>query len=108
MRIEIIEHCFGPDVRIDGESLSTYRGYDNTCTPEEEERISSLKDQMLQELSAIKGKIDMREWREIANIITNVRGSKFELDEENSSSDSCDQCGNWNSTETYNKIKEDE
>lgn len=101
MKIEISEGCFGPDVMVDGESLFKHE-YD-TRTDEE---MSGIQDKVLQELSCIKGNLDMADWSAIANIIT-YRG-KFELDESNSYESNCDQCGNWNYRNTFNKTKDGE
>lgn len=96
MKIEISEGCFGPDVTVDNESLFKHE-YD-TRTDEEMEVIQS---KVLQELSDIKGNLDMSDWSAIANIIAS-RGN-FEYQENESTNTDCDQCGNYNYREVYNK-----
>ncbi len=86
MKIEIIEHCFGPNVRVDDVSV--------TDDP-------TKQDKLLLELSEIKDKLDASDWSNIANII--VQRGNYQFLSEESSQDDCDQCGNWNSRETYKK-----
>jgi len=97
MKIEIIEHCFGQDVRIDDESLFKHE-YDTRS----DEEIASLQNKLLKELSDIKDNLDMADWSAIANMLVH-RSNKFEYDGEKSSSSNCEQCSNINFTETYNK-----
>lgn len=101
MKIEISEGCFGPDVKIDGESL-----FKDEYDKRTDEEISVLQDRVLQELSNLKDSLDMMDWSSIANMITS-RG-KFEMDESISHESNCDQCGNWNYSNTFNKTKDDE
>jgi len=98
MKIEIIEHCFGPDVRINDESLFKHE-YDNRTDDE----IFQLRKILIDELVNNLNSLDMRELSEIAEMV--VQTSGFEIDEENSSSDDCEQCGNYNYTHVY--IKQD-
>ena len=97
MKIEIIEHCFGPDVRVDNVSL-----FDDGILQQEE--VFSAQEKLLNELSKIKDKLDMRDWTSIADILV-CRNTKFEIEDSNESN--CDQCGNNNYRTTY-KIKDDE
>lgn len=89
MKIEIIEHCFGPIVRVDD-------------TPTED---VSTQEKILDELSKVKDKLDASDWSQIANII--VSRSNYEYLPEESSKDDCEQCGNWNFRDVYKK-KSDE
>lgn len=98
MKLEIIEGCFGPDVRINENSLFKHE-YDDRS----DDDVSKLQEILLNELSKIKSNMDMNDWSQIAQIITN-RNIDFKYDESNSSDgESCDQCGNYNWHQTYKK-----
>jgi hypothetical protein len=100
MKIEISEHCFGPDVKINGESLNEHE-YDKR----DEQEISKLKGILLNQLYLSIDKISMSDWKMIAEIVTTI--GNFEYDDSNSHESLCDQCSNYNTFHTYNKIKND-
>lgn len=101
MKIEISEGCYGPDVSIDNNSL--FKGeYDSRS----DEEVSNLQETLLKEISQIKGSLDMRDWMEIANIL--VSRGRFVPKGEDYYQSTCDQCGNYNYSETFQKVKDDE
>lgn len=95
--IEIGEGCFGPHVRIDGQSLHEHE----YATEQEKQEIIRLKENLLDELKVLIPKLDMMDWRSIAEIICSRGGWIWEDDKQYH--DSCDQCGNYNWGETYTK-----
>jgi hypothetical protein len=101
-KIELIENCFGPDVRIDDESLFVHE-YDNRNP----QLISNLKTQVFDKLKDIEDKMDMNDWAKLIEIIVD-RSDDYDHDEENSLPfESCEQCGNWNHTYIYLKKEND-
>jgi len=97
-KIEYGEHCFGPYVRVDGESLFVEDDY----YPELTKKAEEAKTKLFRELESLLPELDMMSWKTIAEIVTS-RG-KWEWNEEGSSHDTCDQCGNYNYNETYTKL----
>jgi hypothetical protein len=96
--IEYGEHCFGTFVEIDGEDLHLHE-YDERG----EEYIKQLKLKLINELVNMVDVLSSYELKQIAEIVTQ-NNSKWECDQDRSrSGESCDQCGNWNYKETYNK-----
>ncbi len=91
----LIEGCFGPDIKIDGESL--HQSEYDTRTKEE---IDSFKMKLIDELISNRDSLDLSDWRDIADIIGN-RSKDWEQVRE--SYDTCDQCGNYNWIKTYKK-----
>lgn len=85
-KITLHEHCFGSsftlneDIRFDDENS---------------------KDMIIKELTNIKNELTESEWKDILEVISSKKHYKYIKGE--SSSDSCDQCGNWNYTEVYKK-----
>jgi hypothetical protein len=99
-KIELVEDCFGPDVRIDGESLFIHE-YDNRNT----EEIQKLQESVINELKLNLSKLDMEDWKTISHILA-MRSSDFEYDNENSHSGGCNTCGNYNSLLIYGRKNE--
>lgn len=95
--ITIIEHCFGSDVRINGKSIAIDEL--NEKNPEE---VIELRKLLINELIEIVDKIGIYDLRTIAEIITTI-SDKYEISDEESHNDSCDQCGNWNYTNKFVK-----
>lgn len=96
-KIRIGEGCFGPKVSIDDESLFV----DDMSEPRETfERAEELKKLLIKELEVLIPKMDMMDFRAIAEIIAN-RG-EWECEED--STDTCDQCGNYNWSQIYKKV----
>jgi hypothetical protein len=100
-KFAISENCFGPDVEVNDESLFSHE-YDNR----DPKTISELKTQVLEILKENQEKLDISDWTSILEIISE-KDERYERDEENSTTSSCNQCGNWNYTYTYIK-KENE
>jgi len=95
MKLEIIEHCFGQYVRVNGVDVCDM---DNIYPKEEllEKRMLLIK-----ELTNSNLFVHPSIWIDIANSLSGL--DSFEYNEEESNSDVCDQCGNWNSTNVYDK-----
>lgn len=100
MKLEIIEGCFGPDVRIDGESLFKHE-YDQRT----DEEVDNLQQKIIDEISKVKFNLDMGDWAQIAQILVS-RSNKFDYIEDESSEYSCDQCGNYNWIYVYIKSED--
>jgi hypothetical protein len=94
--IEYGEHCYGSYVTVDGEDLHQHE-YDERG----EEYIKQLKLKLVNELPKIVDRLSTYDLKIIAEIITQ-NNSDWEYDEENSGTNTCDQCGNYN----YNQIYE--
>jgi hypothetical protein len=95
MKIEIINHCFGEYIKVDGVDV---------CDMDDIESKEDLYEKrmlLIQELSDNILSIHPGVFIEIANTLSSL--DSFEHDGEESSSDVCNQCGNWNSSEVYNK-----
>lgn len=101
MKIEIIESCYGPDVRVDNDSL-----FKSEYDKRDDIEVSKLKDSLISELSSLKDHLDMMDWRYISEII--VSRGKYKYIESDSYQDSCGQCGNYNTKETYQKIMDND
>jgi len=97
-KIEIYEHCFGPGVTIDGQSLFKHE-YDERS----DEEVRDLKLKLIQELINNVDQLDISQLRDIAGIVCNVvEGWQFVPEE--SYSDTCDQCGNYNWSEVCKRV----
>ena len=96
-KIEIGEQCFGPFVLIDGISI-----HEEFASDERESEIESIKKGIIEELNSLIPKMDVDDFRRLVEII--VRRGDYEYI--NGSNDDCDQCGNYNSSESYQKIVE--
>jgi len=92
--VYIAEGCFGPIVRVDGEDIDLYEN-----DPRSEEDVDKLRMYIIEELTNNRKMLSTYEWREIIEIIAN-RCNWNVIDE---SSDSCDQCGNYNWDKTYER-----
>ena len=101
MKISLSESCFGPNVSIDGETLFKDE-YDNRS----DEDIKSLRMKLIDELSNVVNELDMADLKTIAEIMIS-RNSKFEFIEEEYSQSDCDQCGSYNTRESYVKVSTD-
>jgi hypothetical protein len=88
------EGCFGPIVRIDGESMHLGE-YDERT----DEDIDKMRMDIIQELINNRKNISLYDWSQIIEMIANA--SHWNLVSE--SNDSCDQCGNYNWDRTYEK-----
>lgn len=99
--ITIIEHCFGPDVRIDGISINIDESNENN--PQE---VIELRKILINQLFDIVDKININDLKLIAEIVT-ILSDKYEISDEESNESTCDQCGNWNYINTFIK-KENE
>jgi hypothetical protein len=100
--MEVIEHgesCFGSFIRIDGESLELQENDERG-----EEYIRQLKIKLIRELETIVDQINSHDLRRIAEIITQ-NNSNWEYIEEESDTNTCNQCGNYNYNEKYRRSK---
>ena len=77
-KIELVEDCFGPDVKIDGESLFIHE-YDNR----NKEEIQKLQESVIDELKLNLSRLDMEDCKTISHILA-MRSSDFEYDKLNS------------------------
>jgi hypothetical protein len=95
MKIVLSDHCFGSDAYVDDIDLS-----------ESEEGLFDPKTQkdarkkILSQLSENIDSIPNYYWKELAEMVIHSN-LEFERDEEGSSSDTCEQCGNWNTYTVY-------
>jgi hypothetical protein len=96
-KIELSEGCYGPDVEINGESLFLHE-YDKRT----EEEVREYKIAFINELLKVVDNINMIDLKYIGEIIT-INSDSFEYIEEESSENTCDQCGNWNYKQVYIK-----
>lgn len=98
-QIILSENCFGLDVEVNGESLFTHE-YDNR----DPEFIKGLKLKLINSLVDIVDNLDIADLAKISDIV--VENGNYEMDNENSTSDDyCEQCGNYNYNHIYNKTK---
>lgn len=88
-KITLHEHCFGSSFQLN-ENVN----FDN----------EDSKDIIIKELSTIKDELSESEWVDILEIIAY---KKFKYTKKESNTDTCEQCGNWNSTEVYEKLNID-
>lgn len=97
--IEYGAHCFGSYLIIDGENVDNYEQNDQNRL----DHILQLKLKLVVELEKNLHRLSVRDLTTISEIITQ-NNPDWEFDEENSRSNSCDQCGNYNYNEIYRKI----
>jgi predicted house-cleaning noncanonical NTP pyrophosphatase (MazG superfamily) len=98
--IEVGEGCFGPYVFIDGEDTHLHE-YDERG----EEYVRQLKLKIVEELKKNIDNIPMYELRSIFEIVVTYSGDWKYVSEESSRSH-CEQCGNYNFREVYQKDDE--
>ena len=96
MKIVLSEHCFGSSVHVDDVDLA-----------EKEEGLFDPKLQkdyrgaILLELMKNMDNIPNYYWKELAEMVV-LDNPRYVLDEEQTSHDTCEQCGNWDSYLVYN------
>ena len=95
MKIQIGEHCFGSYVSVDDTNLCNDEYVDLDL-----QREGRIK--ILAELNKNIENIPGSYWKELAEMAI-LNNKDFEVDEEESFHDTCEQCGNWNSNLVYNK-----
>jgi len=95
--ISIGEGCFGPYVRINQQDLHKHE-YANQ---DEIKQIDTYKQMLFDELKQVYDKLDMHDLQQIAQIIVN-RGEWIE-DDTKSHNDTCDQCGNYNWGQSWDR-----
>lgn len=96
--IELIESCYGPDIRIDNESLFLHE-YDERS----EEYIIQLKLRLLTELIKNVKNLSIHDCISIGEII--VSNDDWENIDDESYQSTCDQCGNYNYKNKYKRFK---
>ena len=86
------EGCFGPFVNIDNQSLFS-----------EEKNIKTKEYQalLISELMSVVDKLDLQDFQDIAKIVVRRGNWNWEATEE--VYESCEQCGYYNWSETYNR-----
>lgn len=99
MKLEIIEHCFGTSIEVDGINVCDM---DNI---HKEEELLEKRLLLIEELKANISYIHPGIFIEIANALSTL--DCFEEDTEDGYSDTCEQCGGWNSKSTYYKTTGD-
>ena len=100
-KIEIIDHCFGKTCFVDGIEL-----FVDVETNSSETHVSQIKEkqnEVLENFILLKDKFSEYDWCNILELITQYDDS-FTYDHENSKSDSCETCGDWNSNSIYNRM----
>lgn len=93
MKIEISEHCFGSYASVDGINL---------CEDEyvDKDLQKDYRGAILLELMKNMDNIQSYYWKELAEMVVE-NNPRYEINEEETSHDTCEQCGNWNSTLVY-------
>jgi hypothetical protein len=97
MKIEIGEHCFGSYVIVDGVDIC-----DEEFADKDTQR--SLRGALLLEILRNSDNINNYYWKEIADMAVN-NNTRYEVNAEESSHDTCEQCGNWNSNTVYEYVR---
>jgi len=93
MKIEIIEHCFGQYVNVDGIDV---------CDRDDVYLKQDVQDKrllLIEELKANMDDVHTGVWIHIAENLIDF----FDKNVDESSSDVCEQCGNWNSNQVYER-----
>lgn len=96
MKIEIVEHCFGSYVTVDGINLCEEEYVDKDL---QRYHRGAILAELIKNIDKITG----YDWKQIVEILINDNPN-YLIDKENSSHDTCEQCGNWNSNVIYNKL----
>lgn len=97
MKIVLSEHCFGSNAYVDGIDLTETK--EGLFDPKEQK---DARRKLLTELGKNIDNIPAYYWKELAEMA--VQGNPdFEENKEESYHDTCEQCGNWNSSTEYNK-----
>lgn len=97
MKIVLSEHCFGSNAYVDGVDVTeTHEGLFDPKKQKDARR------KLLTELGKNIDNIPAYYWNEVAQMV--VQGNPdFEENKEESYHDTCEQCGNWNSSIEHNK-----
>ena len=98
MKIVISEHCFGNDVYVDGVDLT--EAEEGLFDPKKQK---DARRKLLTELGKNIDNIPAYYWNDLVRMAVE-NNPRYQLNTEESSSDVCEQCGNWNSSTVYNKI----
>ena len=97
MQIILSEHCFGGSAYVDGIDITET---DEGLFDPKEQKDARRK--LLTELGKNIDNIPAYYWKELAEMV--VQGNPdFEEDKEDGYHDTCEQCGNWNYKNVYNK-----
>lgn len=91
-KIFVGEGCFGPVVRVDGESM--HLNENDTRTDEDVDKLRMI---VIQEMIKNRKMLSTNDWMEIIQIL----GNSLQWNVIDQSNDSCDQCGNYNWDITY-------
>ena len=97
MKIVLSEHCFGSSVQVDGVDIT--ETHEGLFDPKEQK---DARRKLLSELGKNIDNIHAGYWKELAEMVIQ-ENPNFEEDKEKSYHDTCEQCGNWNSSVEYNK-----
>jgi len=95
-KIELVEGCFGSDILIDDESLHLHE-YDNRS----EDDVRKLKISLINKLLTIVDNLSVYDLKNIGEIVVSYDG--WLQDYENSSQNTCGQCGNFNENTIFLK-----
>ena len=97
MKIVLSEHCFGGGAYIDGVDIteSNEELFDH-------KKQKDARRKLLTELGKNIDNIPAYYWKELAEMVVQ-NNPNFEENKEESYHDTCEQCGNWNSSIEYNK-----
>ena len=98
MKIVISEHCFGNDVYVDGVDLT--EAEEGLFDPQKQK---DYRGAILLEIMQNMDNIQAYYWNDLVRMAVE-NNPRYQLNTEESSSDVCEQCGNWNSSTVYNKI----
>lgn len=103
-KIEFGESCFGGIARVN--DINIINDTDNNSSEIESQ---ALQNEVLTLLFNTKHNLSISDWSLILDmIVQNYKNDSnnyvFGIDEQDSHSDSCEQCGNYNHLNVYNKI----
>lgn len=97
MKIVLSEHCFGSGTYVNGIDLSeTEEGLFDPVAQRD------ARGAILLEIMQNMDNLPSYHWNELVQMAVQ-NNPRYEINEEESYHDTCEQCGNWNSSTEYNK-----
>jgi hypothetical protein len=97
MKVVLSEHCFGSNAYVNGIDITeTEEGLFDPVAQKD------VRGAILLEIMQNMDNIPAYYWNELAQMAVQ-NNPRYEINEEESYHDTCEQCGNWNSSTEYNK-----
>ena len=97
MKVVLSEHCFGSNAYVNGIDITeTEEGLFDPVAQKD------VRGAILLEIMQNMDNIPVYYWNELAQMAVQ-NNPRYEINEEESYHDTCEQCGNWNSITEYNK-----